>query len=290
MLEIIKIRENIFFSWQIPIKSLDRLHIVRTIEKHNRSSIEVSPFIPTNWYTEQGAKKKMFALEKKGLPDFNNWRFLTLTVDQLKFQSSKSAYEYIKPRMRFFIRSLKQFINEPDLQYCWKLEFQENGFPHWHMLINYKKPICVQKIFNLWDYGYVKIEQVKTKKLPYTFKYICKDTKGLPSWFKKLSRPRVFQSSGLFSRCDKPSKDVLENADLDETLPRSAPESLGDRLIRYSKMVLCKNPDGKPFKILDIGSSWADFCSVLLSYSFARFESATRVFVPKYYIQQLQII
>ena len=68
----------------------------------NIEEIEVKPYIPANWYTEQGALKKMNLLQKKGLPSFNNWRFITLTVDPLKFKNSESAYLHVKKRFRYF--------------------------------------------------------------------------------------------------------------------------------------------------------------------------------------------
>lgn len=241
------------------------MHIVRNKEKHEYSqsvdSVEVSPFIPSNWYSDHGAKKKLHALEKKGLPSFQDWRFLTLTVDGIKFNSPESAYNHIKPRMRYFFRSLKDYLKTPDLQYLWKLEFQENGMPHWHCLINYKQKIPVDVIFKLWDYGYTKIERCNSKKLPYTFKYICKQTESLPSWFLALKRPRVFQSSGIFP---KATKSVEKETDTEEEpIPSvSAPLStLGERLNRYQNTVVFKK-QGKPYATFYAGMKWS--CSFLL--------------------------
>lgn len=249
------------------------MHIVRNMKNHQYSqsvdSVEVSPFVPCNWYTDLGAKKKLHALEKKGLPSFQDWRFLTLTVDPIKFKSAESAYFHIKQRMKYFFRNLRFLTGDNDLQYLWKLEFQENGMPHWHCLINHKQKIPVDAIFKLWGNGYVKVERCNSKKLPYTFKYICKQSDSLPSWFLKQNRPRVFQSSGIFP---KATKSVEKETDTeDEPIPSvSAPLStLGERLKRYENTVVLKK-QGKPYATFFAGMKWA--CSFLFLFKFPNVE------------------
>lgn len=264
------------------------MHIVRSIDETGNarkgSTIEVSPYVPCNWYSERGAQKKLSLLKKKGLPSFKDWRFLTLTVDGEKFKSAQSAYEYIKPRMRYFIREVKKYLKIDQLDYMWKLEFQENGMPHWHMLINYKKPICVSTLFQLWGFGYVDIERCKTKGLPYILKYISKSNEGLPSWFKQYSRPRVFQSSGIF-----PSSSDVENGDSGEVnKPKSPPESLGSRLERYKNTVtLSKN--GRTFKTVNVKVNWAFSFLFLISFSFAEFIHPEQISIPQQHIGKLII-
>ena len=209
------------------------MHIVRNNINKNIDEVEVRPQVAENWFTEKGAQKKLNRLKNKGLPSLYNWRFLTLTVDPLKFENSESAYFHIKERMRYFIRSLKQTFEIDSLNYVWKLEFQKNGFPHWHMLLDYKQPLCVQTIYNLWGYGGVKIIRCKDKHLPYTFKYIAKEASELPSWFLKQNRPRVFQSSGFFPRMENQNEEVeciYDSASSPEEKPK---ENLGERLTRY---------------------------------------------------------
>ena len=201
--------------------------------------IQVEPFIPPNWYSERGALKKLAILKNKGLPSFYNWRFLTLTIDPLKFKDNQSAYLYVKKRFRYFIRNLKVYLKTPDLRYCWKLEFQENGNPHWHVLIDYRKSIDIPALKTLWSYGNLNLKRCRDRQLPYAFKYLCKEANGLPKWFLQLSRPRVFQSSGMFVSKDGKSEkcDRDDYSDLPSDTNRKI-ENLGDRLKRYSNSII----------------------------------------------------
>ena len=258
------------------------MHIVRSILKTKGSRIEVSPYVPCNWYSERGAQKKLALLKKKGLPSFKDWRFITLTVDPEKFKSPKSAYEYIKPRIRYFIRELKNYLQVEHLDYMWKLEFQENEMPHWHLLINYKKPICVSTLFQLWRFGYVDINRCKTKGLPYILKYITKSSEGLPYWFKQYSRPRVFQSSGIFPA----SVDVEKGDSGDKKKPESPPESLGSRLVRYKNMVTFSK-NGRIFKTMNVKVNWAFSFLFLISFSFAEFVHPEQISIPQKHIDKI---
>lgn len=277
-----------------PFKKVDTMHKVRTEEKDQIEEAQISPYIPANWFTERGAFKKMKQLENKGLPSFYNWRFLTLTVDPKKFKSNESAYNYIKPRFRFFIRNLKKAFGLDDLQYCWKLEFQENGNPHWHMLINVKQSMCLKTIYDLWGYGSINIKRCTDKKLPYAFKYISKDQKELPNWFLKLSRPRVFQSSGIFPSEDKNDPVVATNKiEQLPDQPEKKKENLGERLERYSKTIIVSMQTKFgffPTLLINTKQNFNDFFLNMHNAlgTYLRYESPQRVFVPLQYIQYIK--
>jgi hypothetical protein len=260
---------------------------VRKNQNSLGSSIEVVPYQPANWYSEIGAQKKLFQLEKKGLPNFYNWRFVTLTVDPLKFNSEQSAYEHIKERMRYFIRSLKSFLNISELQYAWKLEFQENGMPHWHMLINYKRPIDVHELTRLWSYGRIDIKRCKDKVFPYTFKYASKSVEGLPKWFLKYKRPRLFQSSGIFQDSkESVNEENEEEVETNSSSPQS--ETLGQRLVRYSKTVQFKK-DGKTFSLFHAGCDWMHSFMTLIKFPQVEFVNPFKLVVPSAIITSLTI-
>ncbi len=252
----------------------------------------LSPYVPVNWYSEGGAVKKMHLLENKGLPSFYNWRFITLTIDPLKFKSAESSYHYVKKRFRYFIRAIKkQFNLSSDLQWICKLEFTEKGYPHWHLMLNHKKPLCVSTVKDIWGYGLVNIKRCTDKRMPYAFKYITKEASGLPFWFLKLSRPRILQTSGIFPSLVKktPSQASVENQS-----PRAfgGRENLGERLKRYSTTIqLAKFVKDRwlPVKTINIYQPFNRFlCGIFNTYkNLLRYESPTRVFIP---INQIEII
>ena len=249
---------------------------------------EITPYCPANWYSEMGAKKKLYQLEKKGLPSFFNWRFITLTVDPVKFQTDQEAYEYIKPRMRFFIRTLKAYLNIKDIRYIWKLEFQKNGFPHWHMLLDYKKPICAIVLTKLWDYGRIDIKRCQDNKIPYTFKYVSKNIDGLPKWFKEYKRPRLFQSSGIFpKKINNPDWSVSTENEEEVPNSSSSPETLGQRLLRYSKMIQFK---GKRYSLFYANCTWDKSLFFLLGFSNVEFINPFKLVVPYSVLTQINQI
>ena len=276
----------------ITLKILYVIHIVRNTEYTDTEEIQVEPFFPANWFTERGASKKLHLLQSKGLPSFKNWRFLTLTVDPLLFRDNESAYNHIKSRMRYFIRSLKQALEIKELRYCWKLEFQENGNPHWHMILDYRKKIDIPMLEDLWGYGKINLQRINAKELPYTFKYITKQIDGLPSWFLSLSRPRVFQSSGLFPVVVKKKEASEESIDETDASFEKPKENLGQRLKRYSTSVLISKNTDKGFFPVSIVNLKQNFNQVFFNLhkalgEFLRFENPTKIFIPSTYINYI---
>lgn len=260
---------------------------MRNVQNIDLGEIEVSPYFPANWYTELGAIKKMNLLQKKGLPQFTNWRFVTLTVDPLKFTNSEKAYHYIKKRFRYFIRDLKNYLDVKHLRWISKLEFQENGWAHWHMLIDYRKPICVSTLKDIWGYGLVDIRRCKDRVMPYTFKYITKHAEGLPCWFLKLSRPRVLQTSGIFPSSVRSEKESSPGKTEEDS--EGKPESLGTRLKRYSKMIQYRTARSKFPVTMKTSISWGKFFLQACKNHFFRFESPMRVILPINYLTKIEI-
>jgi len=202
----------------------------------------VQAYRPATWFTRVGAQKKLSQLHNKGLPSFKDWRFITLTLDPKKFSTAQSAYEYVKPRLRFFIRKLKRYL-DADVSFVWKLEFQANGWAHWHLLVDYKKKILHDRLLDLWGFGFVEIQRVKSHSMSYVFKYLSKglDSGQLPKWFLQYKRPRVFQTSGIFPPSNKVSKSVGNPnlAPACQPAPgRANLETLGQRLKRWNRTML----------------------------------------------------
>jgi len=73
--------------------------------------------------------KKLLSID---FGDYKDWRVVTGTFHSSVNFSNISFGSFVK---RFFINFERSFGKVPII---WKLEFQENGSPHLHMLINYK--------------------------------------------------------------------------------------------------------------------------------------------------------
>jgi hypothetical protein len=82
------------------------------------------------------------------------------------------------------------------------LEFHEDGYAHWHLLIEYTRRIpqdMLPEIEKWWGLGRINIKRVLQRDLYYVFKYVAKGPDDLPAWVHKhKGRLRVFQTSKGF--------------------------------------------------------------------------------------------
>ncbi|MFT3990637.1 MAG: hypothetical protein QM680_04425 [Luteolibacter sp.] len=164
--------------------------------------VHVREYSPSNWWTSRGVLKKRREIEALGLPSFRDWRFITLTYDQEKFPDGPlSAYLAGKRHMREFLyQCRKRGLWSASAKWCWKLEFQSNGWPHYHLLIERTQIFThaqLAQIGQLWDLGRTNVERVRNDDFLYSFKYAFKpvvmdredDELGfenefcLPDWF-----------------------------------------------------------------------------------------------------------
>lgn len=189
--------------------------------------MQLEHYTRETWFTAEGARLKARRLQRSGLPDMTNWRFVTLTV-ATRAISRQEAYELGKDRLRRFLARFRQAIGH-DFKWCWKLEFHEDGYAHWHLLIEYKKRIpedMLPEIEKWWGLGRVNIKRVLQHELRYVFKYVSKGPDDLPDWVHNhKGRLRVFQTSkGFFVHAQRRKVTKKE--------PRSCllPLTLGQRM------------------------------------------------------------
>lgn len=165
--------------------------------------MELRHYTPETWFTAEGARLKARRLQRSGLPDMTNWRFITLTVAD-RSCSAEEAYRRGKDRIRRFLALFRAAIGR-EFKWCWKLEFHEDGYAHWHLLVEYTKRIpeeMLPEIERWWGLGRTNVKRVKQRDLAYVFKYVAKGVDDLPPWVENYrGRLRVFQSSqGFFVR------------------------------------------------------------------------------------------
>lgn len=141
--------------------------------------VHVREYTPPTWLTAPGVAKKRKAIERKGLPSFRNWRFITLTLDQDLFEDCPlSGYLHAKDHMRRFLFACRKAgLWAEDAKWAWKMEFQENGWPHWHLLVGRTRKFSVEElatIGRLWGLGRTNVERVRVDEFLYSFKYAFK--------------------------------------------------------------------------------------------------------------------
>lgn len=162
----------------------------------------LSAFYRETWFTCEGARLKARRLQAKGIPDLRNWRFITLTVDDRE-SSPLEVYQRGKDRLRRFTEKWRDALGR-EVRWLWKLEMHEDGFPHWHMLVDYTQKIPPEffgEVASWWGLGRVNIGRVRKKEMHYVFKYVCKGGQSIPDWVLDFpGRIRCVQASrGFFT-------------------------------------------------------------------------------------------
>lgn len=165
----------------------------------------LSAFYRESWFTCEGARLKARRLRARGIPDLKNWRFITLTVDD-RSASPLTVYLRGKEKLRRFTASWRECLGRK-VEWLWKLELHEDGYPHWHMLIDYLEKIprdFFEEVQSWWGLGRINVRRVRRDSLHYIFKYICKGGQSIPDWvldYKGVIRC-VQGSSGFFTAED----------------------------------------------------------------------------------------
>lgn len=200
-----------------------------------------------NWYTPEGVRMKRAWIENKGMPNLKDWRFITLTIDPDEY-GELDGYLAGKDRMRRFLFAVRDLLGcEEGVKWCWKLEFQRNGMPHWHIAFDYRSRLTfveLQAMSYAWGLGRVNVKRIKDGTLDYFFKYVSKesyqgepgDDDVLPCWFmdymeepleggkpRTFSRVRFWQASKGFYT-GKPSKPVEKKEPKSSMMPLTVRE------------------------------------------------------------------
>ena len=159
---------------------------------------------------------------------------------------------------------MRQFIYELRLKvgvkfgYAWKLEFHENGYPHWHCLLLYKKKMPYSYVDDCWRLGRTNTQRVKSEEFEYLFKYVSKTVENIPDWVQDAQFPISFwQTSGFH--------------DIQKTSPRPDSSEKGIRPFRtirqkihkWKRMVLVTktafSEPRKRYRILELNTSFSEF-------------------------------
>lgn len=161
---------------------------------------ELHAYASETWFTAEGARLKLKRLQQAGMPDFKDWRFITLTMANHS-GNPFDAYVRGKDRLRRFLAQFRKAIGRP-FKWCWKLEFHDDGFAHWHLLLDYTKRIpaeVLDRIEKWWTLGRVNVRRVMRRDIFYVFKYVAKGVDDVPDWVAHhKGRFRVFQASAGF--------------------------------------------------------------------------------------------
>lgn len=137
----------------------------------------------SNWFTNYGTYQKMLELQNEGFPLPENWQMSTLTTDPTKYKTPLAAFLHLNDKICRYMSKVKKqlmewgyFEKESHIVYFQKLEFQANGYPHWHVCFNYTKLIPWQRrrvLESFWKHGISQVERLEENPY-YGLKYLCK--------------------------------------------------------------------------------------------------------------------
>ncbi len=184
----------------------------------SKDYVTVRPYYAPNWVTTRGVYEKRKRIENKGLPSFTRWRFITLTLDQsdTRFLDSNNnpcplkSYLIGKEKMRRFLYELRKLLGY-SFKWCWKLEFQKNGWAHWHLLVDKQEKLSYDDLLTIneiWGLGRTNVKMVRpTNEFLYTFKYAFKPASEgedcVPAWFANYGSKELVKISYVISDKEK---------------------------------------------------------------------------------------
>jgi hypothetical protein len=159
--------------------------------------VHVRAYRGRDWWSAPGVLKNRKRIEKLGLPSFKDWRFITLTLDREGFESPLAGYLAGKERLRRFMTAARKAgLWSSSHKWAWKLEFQKDGWAHWHLLVGRTSKMTeaeLGQVGSLWALGRTNVERVSESDFLYSFKYAFKPAFSeaadefsgsvLPDWF-----------------------------------------------------------------------------------------------------------
>lgn len=265
--------------------------------------ITLRPYNPPTFMTILGSLAKVRQLKRKGFPvNLRNWRFVTLTFDRSQYPDPAKAHDLGKRHLREMMYQLRKRYGIH--RWCWKMELHEPDdetgliFPHFHLLLDYKRPIPLPEILALWGKGRVEIKGVTDSEFEYLFKYVTKAVDFLPDWLTTRTRVRLFQTSrGFFPTGGtvaekRPSPrhglGVPETDTQNNGLPQK--ETIGERLNRWTRCVVSRSLShrgGKPVHRLHLlqGRTWVDLLVHAANQKFAHHMGELEVTITQHKIE-----
>ncbi len=215
------------------------------------TSLVLRPDSPRRvWYTPRGASGCAKRLYARLPADLSGYLMITLTVDPAK-GAPFDVYESVRHGWRRFFGAIRKLWGLPcgcKLSWLRKMELQENGYPHWHLII--KLPRLAREKLSLvdetWGWGMTQVVAVKgVEAIKYLLKYVCKPVMadngnpyGLPDWVLDYKgRIQWIYSSNFLTPDNQRDAQSCEEASAELEEEKSPKDTLRQRLERFSRTV-----------------------------------------------------
>jgi hypothetical protein len=151
--------------------------------------------------------------------------------------------------VRRFIESLKKYL-KVNLTGKWlcKMEFQQCGWVHWHLLLVGISYISHNDLTELWGHGYVWVRRADEAELRYVCKYIAKDGE-FPAflYLRPIRSVKIIRvSPGFWGTSSPKSEDEQDDESDPQPEPVKLPAyiSIGEMIERGAEAIVCRDPNG----------------------------------------------
>lgn len=208
----------------------------------------MSEHVPVSWFHPRGVHKAVARIEHR-LPDVAGSLFLTLTINPAHFASPENAFEYARDRIRKmfygFRRGMKWEGKTIRLKcpYLVKVEFHENGWPHFHIIALTKRFLPAELLRRKWGLGRTEVKRISTEQFQYLLKYVTKGME-LPDWVAKRRRLRIFQPSRGFLLLEERKASRKDSAEPRPPRKRRQCATIGERFEKWRRMARLSSEDG----------------------------------------------
>lgn len=145
-------------------------------------------------------------------------RFITLTYDRSRYVDAQDCFDQARARKHVsrFMRKLGVLLGV-DLRGKWlcKLEFQREGWVHWHIVLVDVGKIPRDKfcqLYALWGRGSIDVKPLTEQNALYLMKYVAKDGE-IPGWIYDYAARsiKVVRVSGGFWLDDEAARNREKN-------------------------------------------------------------------------------
>ena len=222
--------------------------------------IELMPYTVPNFWTERNSAAKRRQMERRGMPELEGGRFVTVTIDRrtqrtpsgsIMELTEEEAYALGKDRLRRFIANLKRRYKIR--RWFWKMELHKpdelgRQYPHWHFWFDYGGHIPGEQLTKAWSLGRTDIRRVNRQEWKYLFKYMCKQAGDLPDWLTSKTKVRLFQTSmGFFAGNDATDDETPSPRQSDGNEAETQNDSMrytdtiGERIVRWTRCVVARS-------------------------------------------------
>lgn len=172
--------------------------------------VEAREAFSRSWFSARGARAQAASLCERLQGRLKGERgvFITLTYRREEWAGTRELYRASSEdrHVRRFIAGLSAYLGE-SLNGRWirKLEFQEGGWVHWHLIILGVSRIEHADLSELWGYGFVWVSRMSERRIRYFGKYLAKDGGGVPAWVyaEPVRSVKVVASSPGFWRNER---------------------------------------------------------------------------------------